>query len=997
MEGMQTESQHPPLLSEVAAAHKELELGPEQETLLETEVKAEKKPSQENSVKESSCSSPVSSVPAPVRSGTCSDRSPSPPPPVWYVFSPLQQRLVHPKLLTRWRAHWINRKPEIRKRASVDWISVYEQEMYEPDLGQFVVLYAFYDKETATTRPGGKVEEESGDEGGGDAWEDDEPMRVIIRSLYVLDELKEVTGIAFPYRECMPVHVLTQHWSEIERHLCHLKEEASKLLNLPDSRSQEVTSGSGIPESVLGVARGREDFVVNHPGGARVSAPIGDRRRPPPQHQRRLILSEEEKLRRRVAHLEMLIQEATLQRIAFNDLWHLYNPGDLLLTDERGYPQLYMVYNVTGGQPRLRNPTESEIRNRGVRVIPARRRIGRRGPRRGWYDAAEGSSTLTSSSSEAYDTTMHDAMVGTCTPFIIDCYAINVDSTGVGTLCSRKQIRKYPGLKSVSDLPLYPLKFHKDAQSILATLQDRGRKFISCTGHRRYDGVTYDTRGIASRERLQGEIYVDAEEYARSRSRFARNELCLIKRTNPVPAEVEEAHRNRPGADFYIHHDHAVDQRKSDIFIEKDPGIQELMTRDEALLMPEKLQLMQHSLQAFSFKSRSWVHTSNPCLPMLLVNIEIENVETIDKSQAARESGFQDLSIPSKHRRLLISLVDNHAIHDDKPDDHGRMNPKPSTQLDLVRGKGLGLIILLHGPPGSGKTSTAETIAAHTGRPLYAITCGDLGETLEDIETRLDVHSKRADKWGAVLLLDEADVFLMKRDWKDTHRNAMVSIFLRTLEYYQGILFLTTNRVGVIDAAFKSRIHVSLRYPKVKLKSTLEIWKSTLNRIERDNEQQDIKVEFDRDELLEFAEEHFENHATTDGSTWNGRQIRNAFQTAIALGQYDRVAKIQKRGLTPEEAFLSGKKKWRVVKLTRKNLETLAETARDFDKYLKSVHRLSDGELARAEDLRDDEFSEFEEEAVGSKSDSDSEASATRDRARAKPISESVSDEESDD
>ncbi|KAK7967340.1 uncharacterized protein PG986_001617 [Apiospora aurea] len=986
MEGIQTESQHPPLIPEVAVAHKELEPGSGQETRNEAEAEAERKPSQRGSAEGSPCSSPISSAPPSVASGPGGDRFPSPPPPIW--------------------SHWINREPEIRKRTGVDWISAYEQEMYEPDLDQFVVLYAFYDKDVTTTRLDEKVDEVDGEGGVGDAWEDDEPMKIIIRSLYVLSELKEVTGVAFPYRECI----------------------------LPDSRSQEAASVSGKPESKSEVVRGREDFEVIHPSGARASAPMGDRRRPPPQHQRRLNLSEEEQLRRRIAHLEMLvgfgekalkrhldlraqIQDATLQRIAFNDLWHLYNPGDLLLTDERGYPQLYMVYN---------------IRNRGVRVIPARRRIGRRGPRRGWYDAAEDSGSYSGSSSDAYDTTMHDAMVGTCTPFIIDCYAINVDSTGVGALCSRKQIRKYLGLKSVSDLLLYPLKFHKDAQSILAKLQVRGRKFISCTGHRRYDGVTYDTRGIVSRERLQGEIYVDADEYARSRSRFVRTELCLVKRTNPVPAEVEEAHPNIAGADFYRHHDHAVDQRKSDVFIEKDPGIQELMTRDEALLMPEKLQLMQHSLQAFSFKARSW-----------------------DKSQAARESGFQDLSIPSKHRRLLLSLVDNHAIRDDKSDDHARMNPKPSTQLDLVRGKGLGLIILLHGPPGSGKTSTAETIAAHTGRPLYAITCGDLGVALEDIETRLDVHSKPADKWGAVLLLDEADVFLMKRDWKDTHRNAMVSMgvyentaFLRTLEYYQGILFLTTNRVGVIDEAFKSRIHVSLRYPKFKLKSTLEIWKSTLNRIERDNEQQDIKVEFDRDELLEFAEEHFETHATTDGSTWNGRQIRNAFQTAIALGQYDRVAKIQKRGLTPEEAFLSGKKKWRVVKLTRKNLETLAETARDFDKYLKSVHRRSDGELARAEDLRDDDFSEFEEEPVGTKSflsagsaaklkrgaaargkktskriesksprgpgtkskgkrasprsdsDSDSqgesEGSTTRDRARAKPISESASNEESD-
>lgn len=127
-------------------------------------------------------------------------------------------------------------------------------------------------------------------------------------------------------------------------------------------------------------------------------------------------------------------------------------------------------------------------------------------------------------------------------------------------------------------------------------------------------------------------------------------------------------------------------------------------------------------------------------------------------------------------------------------------------------------------------------------------------------------------------------------------------------------------------------------------------------------------MEFDRNELLDFANAHFEAHAATDGSTWNGRQIRNAFQTAIALGQDDRVAKIRERGLTTEQAFLSGKKRWRVVKLTSKNLETLAETARDFDKCLKSVQRLTDGELARSEDARRDDFSDLDDAAAGDRS-----------------------------
>jgi SpoVK/Ycf46/Vps4 family AAA+-type ATPase len=79
--------------------------------------------------------------------------------------------------------------------------------------------------------------------------------------------------------------------------------------------------------------------------------------------------------------------------------------------------------------------------------------------------------------------------------------------------------------------------------------------------------------------------------------------------------------------------------------------------------------------------------------------------------------------------------------------------------MDLVRGKGKGLIILLHGVPGVGKTSTAESIASFTKRPLYPITCGDLSETAREVEESLEAHFTLAHRWGCILLLDEADGF----------------------------------------------------------------------------------------------------------------------------------------------------------------------------------------------------------------------------------------------
>ena len=132
---------------------------------------------------------------------------------------------------------------------------------------------------------------------------------------------------------------------------------------------------------------------------------------------------------------------------------------------------------------------------------------------------------------------------------------------------------------------------------------------------------------------------------------------------------------------------------------------------------------------------------------------------------------------------------------------------------DLISGKGNGLILLLHGGPGTGKTLTAESVAEIAEKPLYRVTCGDVGTKAEDVEKYLESVFHLGKLWDCVVLLDEADVFLEQRSLEDLQRNALVSVFLRMLEYYEGILVLTSNRVGVFDEAFKSRIQLALHYP----------------------------------------------------------------------------------------------------------------------------------------------------------------------------------------
>jgi len=58
-----------------------------------------------------------------------------------------------------------------------------------------------------------------------------------------------------------------------------------------------------------------------------------------------------------------------------------------------------------------------------------------------------------------------------------------------------------------------------------------------------------------------------------------------------------------------------------------------------------------------------------------------------------------------------------------------------------------------------------------------------LGLSPKEVEENLEFHFQLAQAWDCVLLLDEADVFLARRTVEDISRNALVSVFLRILEY----------------------------------------------------------------------------------------------------------------------------------------------------------------------------------------------------------------------
>lgn len=226
---------------------------------------------------------------------------------------------------------------------------------------------------------------------------------------------------------------------------------------------------------------------------------------------------------------------------------------------------------------------------------------------------------------------------------------------------------------------------------------------------------------------------------------------------------------------------------------------------------------------------------------------------------------FEELVLDPSTKKTVQALVSTHS----------RRKSETSTTEegfdDIVKGKGQGLVCVLHGPPGVGKTLTAECVAEYVQRPLFMVSSGDLGVSSEQLDVQLTRIMDMTSAWRAVLLIDEADIFLEQRALHDLHRNAMVSVFLRVLEYYTGILFLTTNRVATFDDAFKSRIHIPIRYTDLDAKSRLQIWRNFCSKIPGG---------------VDISDKEYETLAEDD---LNGRQIKNVIKAAESLARFDEV------------------------------------------------------------------------------------------------------------
>jgi AAA+ superfamily predicted ATPase len=195
------------------------------------------------------------------------------------------------------------------------------------------------------------------------------------------------------------------------------------------------------------------------------------------------------------------------------------------------------------------------------------------------------------------------------------------------------------------------------------------------------------------------------------------------------------------------------------------------------------------------------------------VNLEIDKIQSIQWNKRA----FQNLLFDGTDKELLKAAFMT------------RLNPRSG--IDILIGKDDGLKILLHGPSGTGKTYTAESLAELVEKPHYRLTCADLGTEPEEAERCLKSALYFAKCWDCIILLDDVGIFLEEDTSRDVKHNALLAVLLRALESYSGTIILTARQISRLSEAFRSRIRLIMHYQSPDREQRQRIWMNFVDQV----------------------------------------------------------------------------------------------------------------------------------------------------------------------
>ncbi|CAG8299662.1 unnamed protein product [Penicillium salamii] len=430
---------------------------------------------------------------------------------------------------------------------------------------------------------------------------------------------------------------------------------------------------------------------------------------------------------------------------------------------------------------------------------------------------------------------------------------VDWDGKGFGYARSTVNIPRYDGTQSLTSLSAYPACLHPAQEEARAKAIDRGQNFRELLGfqYKAYSGSVWTRVGGSELERnVDGRIIVDALSYFDAKNE-ERPSLSDLGSDSIAPKiDVNEDHHfedeyNRGPVTPQMYDVRTRERERERIRQRRIQNGEFLVEKKDpepsSDLTDEQLLLCTTRLRGYSLKLKRWVQ------------FDVDNISDI----AWNEDAFPQLILPEGFQNLILSFVEAQS---------------DSTLAfdDIIQGKGMGIIMLLVGTPGTGKTLTAEAVADKVRKPLYVLSAGEVGQDATNVEHRLSEIMELTQKWDAIVLFDECDVFLQERSTSNMAHNEIVAVFLRLLEYYRGIIFMTTNRASSIDSAFQSRIHLTLHYPELNIVATEKIWRQLTSQLERDETMTDETYDW----LAELS--------------MNGRQIKNTVKISALLAHKEK-------------------------------------------------------------------------------------------------------------
>ncbi|KAL8810197.1 MAG: hypothetical protein Q9200_002782 [Gallowayella weberi] len=421
----------------------------------------------------------------------------------------------------------------------------------------------------------------------------------------------------------------------------------------------------------------------------------------------------------------------------------------------------------------------------------------------------------------------------------LECEMVHTDGEVFGWTKHPYDIQEFGGMRKISDLSVYPLRFHRNVEKITKKLIDNGKAYEKLLGlhHKYYQGLALDGR---HHFHVDSRIILDAKSH---------------KWHNPSRVSVEPFKKLKTPKSSDL--SAVIDDSESSACSDED--YDPLLSTAEAKKVPvralteEQLMLCGSMVKGYSLRNKRWL------------DFFVDTIQDIEWRENVRDG----VVLEEEQTDLIFSMTEGHRQK------HNGLQTK-------------GLNILVCGPTGVGKTFTVEAVAESLRAPLLYLTAADvdLDPSDPDLESPFTDLLEMCGRWNAILLYDEANggldndrldkdngsensckPFTVPAGQKHTPSlaNDHRSVLLRALESHSTAFFVTCNAFAedCMDDRFLSRFHLTFNLPELTAAPREKIWQKCLESHKDTNFFVDCK--------------------TLAGWPLNGREIANAVTVAKTL------------------------------------------------------------------------------------------------------------------